>query len=464
MTRFRQKLRVEVLEARTLLSTCNVTRLTDLGAGNGYQGDLRYCITKANAEPGEDLIIFQPTAYGTIRLSSSLPTLTDDLIIAGPGAEVVDVRRDSQDSFRIFRINIGVTAQMYGLTISNGYALGGGGGLDSSGGGVFNSGSLTLGSCVIQNNVAESLSGTILGRGGGIYNEGSLTMFDSTVTDNAGVNSIGGGIQSKGSLTLVNTSFVGNFGELGGAVYAAGVSTVEASLFSNNRARRGAAIYGNASLLIERSSLVSNNAALGGAIYANDAVSVRNSTIAGNTSDKGGGIYASSVSVNLDNTTIANNTASFGGGLHVFSGTTLTINRSTISGNQVTGGSGSGIEGTVDVMRNAIVAGNIGSPTQINGAVVSGDYNIVGGDAKLGPLQDNGGPTLTLALLPGSPAIDAGDNTNAPPWDQRGEGFPRIVNGRIDIGAFEVQSTGSTPFDGGMIDPLTALLILGERE
>jgi hypothetical protein len=61
-------------------------------------------------------------------------------------------------------------------------------------------------------------------------------------------------------------------------------------------------------------------------------------------------------------------------------------------------------------------------------------------------LRDNGGPTPTMALLPGSPAIDAGDNTGAPKWDQRGEGFPRVVavvdpdNPVIDIGAFEVQA------------------------
>jgi hypothetical protein len=61
-------------------------------------------------------------------------------------------------------------------------------------------------------------------------------------------------------------------------------------------------------------------------------------------------------------------------------------------------------------------------------------------DPKLGPLQDNGGPTQTKALLPGSPAIDAGDNALSPgPYDQRGPGYPRIVNGIIDIGAFEVQ-------------------------
>jgi hypothetical protein len=59
-------------------------------------------------------------------------------------------------------------------------------------------------------------------------------------------------------------------------------------------------------------------------------------------------------------------------------------------------------------------------------------------DPRLGPLQDNGGPTPTMALLPGSPAIDAGGLTDSE-WDQRGPGYPRLVNGTTDIGAYEVQ-------------------------
>ena len=57
-------------------------------------------------------------------------------------------------------------------------------------------------------------------------------------------------------------------------------------------------------------------------------------------------------------------------------------------------------------------------------------------DPKLGPLANNGGPTLTIALLPGSPAIDAGDDSSAPPTDQRG--FPRPAGPAADIGAFEM--------------------------
>ena len=89
------------------------------------------------------------------------------------------------------------------------------------------------------------------------------------------------------------------------------------------------------------------------------------------------------------------------------------------------------------------------------GLLVSRGHNLIGNtdgssgwvgtdllnvDPKLGPLQDNGGPTLTMALLPGSPAIDAGSNDLIPPgvlYDQRGPGFQRIVNGTVDIGAYE---------------------------
>jgi len=71
-------------------------------------------------------------------------------------------------------------------------------------------------------------------------------------------------------------------------------------------------------------------------------------------------------------------------------------------------------------------------------------------DPLLGPLQDNGGPTWTMALLPGSPAIDAGDDTPPlPDFDQRGPGFPRISGPHIDIGAFELQQGGGSASPGG---------------
>ncbi len=124
------------------------------------------------------------------------------------------------------------------------------------------------------------------------------------------------------------------------------------------------------------------------------------------------------------------------------------------------GGGGIYVHGSSDQgmnLKNNIVAGNsAGKGSDVYGVVTSDGFNVIGDssdgigytstdllnvDPLLGPLADNGGPTLTMALLPGSPAIDAGDNTDAPEFDQRGPGFPRIVNGTIDIGAFEVQAS-----------------------
>ena len=76
------------------------------------------------------------------------------------------------------------------------------------------------------------------------------------------------------------------------------------------------------------------------------------------------------------------------------------------------------------------------------GGFLTGAGDQINTDPLLGPLQDNGGPTFTHALLPGSPAIDAGDPNFTPPpdYDQRGPGFDRVVNGRIDVGSVEIQS------------------------
>jgi hypothetical protein len=133
------------------------------------------------------------------------------------------------------------------------------------------------------------------------------------------------------------------------------------------------------------------------------------------------------------------------------------MNNSTLSGNSAdtVGGGIFSLFGT-RTTRNTIIAGNTApNNPDVSGTLVSQGHNLIGDgaggtgydstdlvgtatnpiDPRLGPLQDNGGPTETMALLPGSPAIDAGDPTNAPQWDQRGPGYPRVVNGMIDIGA-----------------------------
>jgi hypothetical protein len=135
---------------------------------------------------------------------------------------------------------------------------------------------------------------------------------------------------------------------------------------------------------------------------------------------------------------------------------TRAITNSTISGNQDAENRGGGIYGISDTLTNTIVAGNGGSDVvgviyanfsligNTAGAAISGSNNALNVSADLAPLGDYGGPTQTMALLPGSPAINAGDpNFAAPPvTDQRGQ--PRVIDGRIDIGAFEFTNVTST--------------------
>src|SRR5207249_3567210 len=140
--------------------------------------------------------------------------------------------------------------------------------------------------------------------------------------------------------------------------------------------------------------------------------------LSGNSANSGGAI---------------NNTASFGGTA------TLDIG-DTILNSGATGGTLFNDGGTVTSHGYNLSSDDAGG--NLNGP---GDQ--INTDPLLGPLQDNGGPTFTYALLPGSPAIDAGDPNFIPPtfFDQRGPGFNRVVNGRIDKGSFEVQSSTGTP-------------------
>jgi hypothetical protein len=143
----------------------------------------------------------------------------------------------------------------------------------------------------------------------------------------------------------------------------------------------------------------------------------------------------------------------YGGG--VYSQNALTILHSTVANNSAAIGGGIRNFSSALVMHHSIVANNVAD--DLYGSITQSGHNLIGNstggsgyvstdlvdiDPLLGPLTANGGPTLSMALLPGSPAIDSGDNTDAPSWDQRGPGFPRIVNGTIDRGAFEVQATG----------------------
>ena len=199
--------------------------------------------------------------------------------------------------------------------------------------------------------------------------------------------------------------------------------------------------------------------ASGGGIFneGGNAATLRLSdcTISGNSADFGGGIFNLNGALIVNNWTISGNGAAFSGGgiANSASGAaaTLTITNSTISDNSATA-NGGGIynQGNAQFQIGSTVlnAGSSGENIFNGGQATSLGYNLssddgggiligtgdqINTDPMLGPLQDNGGPTFTHALLPGSPAIDAGDPSFVPPpfFDQRGPGFDRVSGGGL---------------------------------
>jgi CSLREA domain-containing protein len=254
----------------------------------------------------------------------------------------------------------------------------------------------------------------------------------------------GGGILVHGALTLTDSRVRANMGRGGIVVYGTDTLTaIDTRIYGNASDLSGGGIfnYGTTTLL---NSVVDGNSAVDGAgIFSQGTLTIVNSTISGNSAAVSGGGIVSSGTASLYNATITANSASTGGGVFIGSLGTLNVRNSIIGDNvdNSAGTSDSDCAGTLTSQRFNLIE-------DINGCTIAGDTtgNLTGADPNLGPLQNNGGPTLTHALLAGSPAIDAGnpigciDNSGAIlTTDQRG--FAR--NGRCDIGAHEYNSPGA---------------------
>ena len=386
--------------------------------------------------PGTDTIVIAPWV-GTIELDGTALSITSDVIISGPGADKLTI--DANALSRVFSVDGGVTAEISGLTITGGFVYG-------TGGGVLNSGNLTLENVSVVGNSAY-------GAGGGIYvvGGGSLTVLGSELKNNSAYSGGGAIVAGLGSnLQVEDTWFHGNSasgtsGAYGGAILAyVGVgnlfSIYNSTLNANSAVAGGAlAIYGHGTTIapmvarIENSTFSGNTASAGGAIALERVagtltdVKIVNATVAYNTathsSAGGGGIYNSNgVSVTVQNSIIAENTAA---------------NTSThdVWGSLVGDGTSRhniiGQAGTSGLTHNPTVTGNkVGTSTRIN--------------PLLAPLGDYGGKTKTHALLVGSPALDAGSDALATAFDQRGydrdQDQPDVgdgIGGTSDIGAYE---------------------------
>ena len=448
--------------------TITVTNTNDSGPGS-----LRQAL--ANANDG-DIIDFAVT--GTIGLTSGELLVDKSITISGPGPDNLAV--DGNAKSRVFHIDSITTVAISGLTITDGNASG----QVPDGGGIYNDhGTLTLSDCALSNNSAFR-------NGGGIDNDGDLgsarltinsCVINGNLTGNDGGGICNDGTAGSASLEVSDSVLSDNSGAYGGAILndarqqGTALLQVSDSILSSNFGEYGGAIFTIADLGNKKTTLalsnctVSGNSAdsIAGGIYnQNSTLTLSSCTVSGNsTQGYGGGLYSAGFgNATLQNSTISGNSAvSFGGGIVNDVAANLTISTSTFSDNSANSGGGIYSDAFIWIGNTILKAGAAGENI-VNGIgfVISNGYNLcsddgggyltgpgdqVNTDPLLGPLQNNGGPNLTHALLPGSPAIDAGDPSFTPPPfnDQRGPGFDRVVHGHIDIGSFEVQSGGTTP-------------------
>jgi hypothetical protein len=437
-------------------STLTVNSAADVGPGS-----LRTAIATAVAG---DVIQFDPSLNGQVILLASPLNVTRELKIDGPGADKILISGGNRT--RIFSATAPLT--LAGLTLKNG--LGDGAALlvtrsratingctfadnaapDGLGGAIYNPGStLQITNCIFSRNTASGF-----GLGGSFFGSTGIavTMTDCTFTENSAHD--GGAVFADGPLILLRCKFIDNSiptDGIGGALFNEYETLMTACTFASNSAgdggEGGALFMGDG---IIRDSLIAGNKvgstksfeAQGGAIWNFGTLRVQNSTVANNTSganSQGPGIYNDGVLV-LDNSTVSGNAAgesSAGGGIfnEGSDGASLDAANTIIAGNSAP--AGPDIFGTFS-SRGYNVIGN----TLDNTGTTTKD--LINVDPLLGPLQDNGGPTATMALLPRSVAIDHGDpgfdpNAFAPGMTGDQRGAARIDNGRLDIGSYEAE-------------------------
>jgi len=392
---------------------------------------LRAAIMQANRTSGAGATIRLPAGVYTLTIPAAgangeengdlnlttPPTLPRPVIsIIGAGADQTIIDGNQLD--RVLLIDRDREVSITGVTIRNGYA--------TPGGGIFNyNGKLTVTNSTISGNQANY--------GGGIHSiGGTVKVTNSTISGNQ-ANADGGGI---------NTEFV--------------------------------LIGEHSNLVVSNSTISGNQANSGGGIYNQGGpATVTNSTISGNQAQSTGGAIVNFTILIMVNTTISQNTAGTdGGGIYNGVGGNANVYNSTITQNdalhyrQPIAGSGGGVYNSaigIFNLRNSLVAGNsrLGAltPDDCYGILGYFGWNLFGYltgctrdtssenwgqfSGSLGPLQNNGGPTWTHALQPGSNAINGGDlvqgctGPDGLPLATDQRGAARVVGVRCDIGAFE---------------------------
>ena len=471
--------------------------VTTLAEASGAACTLRDAVDSINAQADQgacvatgaygsgDAISFAPALSGTLTFFSADPLATNSALaiqrsmdIQGPGSSVLALNCGSS-LFRMIEVDAGAASVgVSGMAIAD--CVGGNGA-----GILVDAQSSNVAMTVQLADVALSRNAGVLGGAVAVFGGpagATVTMTACDLRDNTaargGALYVSDGSGGAGTSVSVSDSAVAqNVAQLGGGAQVAGRSAqatfTRTTIDANHASPSGGGfeIEGGADITLFDSTLSNNQATLtgGGARILGSGASFHavNSTVSGNTANRGGGVYALGVGatglVGLANTTVANNRAGLGAGVLV---------ENTLFGVLST-------PANVVSIIDTIVAGNTSAPD-----IVSLEPNIVGGvlpwevsysvigaagsvtivgtgnvtDAAvpppfgasgwLGPLQNNGGPTQTLALLTTvpDPAIDAGDPAfSGLADDQRGAPFKRVRNGRVDIGAYESRGTADRP-------------------
>jgi hypothetical protein len=372
------------VQAITLIVTNTSDDISDTGS-------LRYAIDQANKTFGIDTIDFSlPTLPLTIKLTGESLDITSDLNINGPGANLLTI--DGNLASSVLSIGSSSTVGIFGLTIANGNN------------GILNQGNLTVTNSIISGN-----RGTDFFANSGIFsNSGNLTVTNSTFFDN------GAGIYGFNSnIAVTDSTFSGNDVGISSA-NGSNTTATNNTIFGNNTG-----ISGFFSDIAITNNTISGNNGTGIGSFRS-FIRVTNSTIFGN---QGVGIDNSESTIQLKNTIVAGNSEGIYPDIYGF-------NSVTDLGNNLIGTGAAFSVGFPLIIDDRFTNG-------VNGNIVGTLANPI--DPLLGPLANNGGPTQTHALLPGSPAIDAANPNSFSSTDQRG--VPRPQGAGPDIGAYELFQT-----------------------
>ena len=409
-----------------------VTKIEDTNDGIcDTDCSFREAIIAANTRLGEDSIL---VPSGTYARTSFLPVIIDDVKIIGEEVGTTIIDASAIGSVLVIS-GAGKVFEISNLTIQGGVGVG------YNVGGISKAdGDLTVTNCIVKGNSGDFGGGilnrkgslivkntTIIGNsairpsvgygGGGIHNgNGTLTLIDSVVIDNLAASG-GGGIYNSGTMNIMNSTITGNITPISGAGIFNGGNNIANLTIANST--------------IDKNSIVATSSCgicgQGGGIYTQNILNIKNSTISGNLADvfsglNGVGGISNNGLLSLTNSTVTGNFTDYGiKGISTFFFMETTFTNSLIDNDC----GGHGLYKTN--------GGNLESSGNTCGLVDPTDQvNIL--DPIIDLLADNGGPTLTHALLPGSPAINMAQNVNCPNIDQRGA-FRN--DGVCDIGAFE---------------------------